>query len=296
MLRGPGLPHLSKNDPPEPKAVIGITYHSFSLKLGKLLCPEDGNSKSIDYRGILDTLHNSTRLREWHAISCPLGEAFCINNRANLKCKFRVVVSSSAVYIVSVGTGGYEPAEDQDFDGRDKEWLRIYNGNHKVVEGLDAEALFNGIKHVQKLFESDMDNVSLGLLDDELFEPISNLEKSSALDPVLEDTGHSAQINIAAAQEKAQIQEDMTVMLESVILGHIKSLQGRVLTVIDASAADKQQREAIKTLMKKEFRREMDKMGGLAAFSAFKISISAETLRNIKEHAGKFVLQLRDDE
>ncbi len=40
----------------------------------------------------------------------------------------------------------------------------------------------------------------------------------------------------------------------------LKSLQGRVLGIVDASFSDKEQRAAVKTLINKEFRREIDKV------------------------------------
>jgi len=44
-------------------------------------------------------------------------------------------------------------------------------------------------------------------------------------------------------------------------MGRLKSLQGRVLTIVDASPiADKAQRDAVKTLLNKEFRREMNRV------------------------------------
>lgn len=45
-------------------------------------------------------------------------------------------------------------------------------------------------------------------------------------------------------------------------VSRLKSLQGRVLTIIDGAFFDKTQREAVKTLINKEFRREMSKTGG----------------------------------
>jgi hypothetical protein len=42
----------------------------------------------------------------------------------------------------------------------------------------------------------------------------------------------------------------------------LQSLQGRVLTIIDACFSDKVQRENVKTLIKKEFRRSIEKVGG----------------------------------
>lgn len=41
----------------------------------------------------------------------------------------------------------------------------------------------------------------------------------------------------------------------------LKSLQGRILTIMDASIGDKEQRAAVKTLINKEFRREITKAG-----------------------------------
>ena len=46
-------------------------------------------------------------------------------------------------------------------------------------------------------------------------------------------------------------------------LQFLKSVEGRVLTIMEAAIPDKEQRNAIKTLIKKEFRREMSKAGRL---------------------------------
>jgi hypothetical protein len=43
---------------------------------------------------------------------------------------------------------------------------------------------------------------------------------------------------------------------------NLKSLQGRILTIVDGSFSDKTQREAVKSLINKEFRREISKVGG----------------------------------
>jgi hypothetical protein len=48
---------------------------------------------------------------------------------------------------------------------------------------------------------------------------------------------------------------------EAWLMARLKSLQGRVLTILDASPiADKAQRDAVKTLLNKEFRREMNRV------------------------------------
>ena len=46
------------------------------------------------------------------------------------------------------------------------------------------------------------------------------------------------------------------------LVGRLKSLQGRILTIMDAAFADPAQREAIKTLINKEFRRDIGKVMG----------------------------------
>jgi len=50
--------------------------------------------------------------------------------------------------------------------------------------------------------------------------------------------------------------------LSGPVIVALKSLQGRILGIVDASFSDKEQRAAVKTLINKEFRREMDKFGG----------------------------------
>ena len=66
-----------------------------------------------------------------------------------------------------------------------------------------------------------------------------------------------------AASEKAVPPESGKGMVsESFVTGRFKSLQGRILTIIDGSFSDKTQREAVKTLVNKEFRREISKVGG----------------------------------
>jgi hypothetical protein len=45
-------------------------------------------------------------------------------------------------------------------------------------------------------------------------------------------------------------------------VARFKSLQGRILTIMDGSFSDKTQRDAVKSLINKEFRREISKVGG----------------------------------
>jgi len=61
--------------------------------------------------------------------------------------------------------------------------------------------------------------------------------------------------------EAAKPQSGRDGASEAWLMGRLKSLQGRVLTILDASPiADKAQRDAVKSLLNKEFRREMNKV------------------------------------
>ena len=64
------------------------------------------------------------------------------------------------------------------------------------------------------------------------------------------------------AEKPKAAQEELA---QSALIGRsaaqrLKSLQGRVLTIMDGAFADKTQREAVKTLINKEFRRELNKI------------------------------------
>jgi hypothetical protein len=74
------------------------------------------------------------------------------------------------------------------------------------------------------------------------------------------------------AKQAALVQDSLTVPKKDVapgrdnaseawLMARLKSLQGRVLTILDASPiADKAQRDAVKSLLNKEFRREMNRV------------------------------------
>lgn len=55
-------------------------------------------------------------------------------------------------------------------------------------------------------------------------------------------------------------QLEKAVVAAAPALPRLKSLQGRILNIVEAAIADKTQREAVKTLVNKEFRREMNKI------------------------------------
>jgi hypothetical protein len=61
--------------------------------------------------------------------------------------------------------------------------------------------------------------------------------------------------------EIVKSQSGKGMISESYATKRVKSLQGRVLTIVDACFSDKTQRENVKTLINKEFRREIGKLG-----------------------------------
>jgi transketolase len=87
---------------------------------------------------------------------------------------------------------------------------------------------------------------------------------------------HVEKVNKNASAEAVQVKEEykpqkskasQDELAKSALIGRsalsrLKSLQGRVLTIMDAAIADKAQRDAVKTLINKEFRRDITKING----------------------------------
>lgn len=237
---------------PDPIASTGISYDNFSSILDKLVRPEEDGDRpnSVErFKYVMDKLYGAIRLRQWKHMATD----------ASHPSSFEIWNSSRTVR-VTVTAERVEIAQG----------MATVGGTHKyrVVNGLDANNLFNSIQHAQGIIRTSL-SAPEDETDEEYFEP-GNFDASSALDSVFSDMGQSADMNKAAAQETVQVQQEYEKddpkkcapsMYENEILRHVKSLQGRILTIIDASLSDKQQREAVKTLANKEFRREMEKIG-----------------------------------
>jgi hypothetical protein len=85
---------------------------------------------------------------------------------------------------------------------------------------------------------------------------------------------HTSKINKSAAVEGSQLKKEFPADIEerykdnpvqdypktanTAVVSRLKSLQGRLLNIVEASFTDKEQRAAVKTLVNKEFRREMN--------------------------------------
>jgi hypothetical protein len=270
-------PSIHSTRHPEVKATTGITYDNFSKILEKLVRPADGDKPETyeRFNYVMNQLHSAVRLRQWECEPKESPVAFQIWNQKKSVC---VIVTEKFVDILS-----------------DFQTPTLPTHSYRVAEGLDAESFFHKIKHAQEQIYNTLANIGAALpsnapvwqrkgVEDpdeeaDFFEPITSLEQGEALDPVLdtpqnldavfEINGQSAKVNKIAAQEAQDIQDEYLDKAdpkkdvridEARAHKHIKSLQGRVLTIVDATLADKQQREAVKQLMNKEFRREMKKI------------------------------------
>jgi hypothetical protein len=88
----------------------------------------------------------------------------------------------------------------------------------------------------------------------------------------------SEKVNKIAASEAVQVkgeykdnpEKSYPSTANTAVVSRLKSLQGRLLNIVEASFTDKEQRAAVKTLVNKEFRREMNNFnrGSWNGFSA----------------------------
>jgi len=270
-----GIPQaISPIDALAAKAITGITYDNFSVFMDKLVRPEDGPEPfgTVERnKYVMDMLYSAVRLREWKFSLSIVEPGFEIWDKQG---SLRFLVTQKKI---EFATG---------MSLRDPHGIRKY----KITEGLAAANLFNNIKHARELIHMALNNSDASLPDDEFFKPsLSKEEQAAQLDAVLGDEGSfvDAQTAVVQAQtetvpyesafrsissdpaakafvgltpEKADIKQCAPTMHEKQVLNHFKSLQGRILTIVDAILSDKQQREAVKTLVNKEFRRELDRV------------------------------------
>jgi hypothetical protein len=255
----------------EIKASPGITYDNFSQSLDNLMSKVGEVAGPSWPKQMMDALYTTVRLSQWKPSLSVSEPAFELWNKEQ---SIRVMVTLKKVEV----TTGLSMKE-----GRG---IRRY----RAADGLTASNLFASIKHAQELIRTVMNNADASLPDEEFFEPTSPAEAAEALDAVLngEDDAQTAMIQaqtetistapvwrqesyesipskpgtekaFVGVPEKADIKQCRPTMDREQLLKHLKSLQGRVLTIVDAALGDKAQREAVKTLVNKEFRREIDK-------------------------------------
>lgn len=236
-----GSPRSSRRSDltPEIKTGTGITYAQFSVTLGKLAYTGD-NFTAARRREFKELLFSSVRLREW--ISNDTGKPKSHYQIFNIEKNVRVEVTADAVYLTR-----YTPNP----------------ATNVLAEGIDATALLLTLTHGNAVLDSLL---PVDQSPDEEFFRDSATPEGAILDSVFDEEGtQSSKKNKLASEEESYVdkcepKQMARTMMEPELQRHVKSLQGRILTIADASISDKQQREAVKTLMNKEFRREMEKI------------------------------------
>ena len=237
------------------KASTGLTYENFSKILDSASRLDKLTNEQFKY--VMDTLYNSIRLSQWRAttVNLPAEPAYEIWNSMG---SVRVVASKTTTELTATVANP------------------LTSKTVQVGSGRVSMALFRSLEHAQNIIHGTLDRpAEADAADEEFFQPseeqVKAREQLQQLDEMLSDgNGYSAKINEASEVEAVEIKEaypekfepklSQPTMSQERIIGRLKSLQGRILTIADATFADKAQREAAKTLINKEFRRDIEQI------------------------------------
>jgi hypothetical protein len=194
-----------------------------------------------------------------------------------------------------------QPVEPKPFTETEQEEFFDTRGDADYQSGAELDAALEET-HADPMIEEDAQLIEEVVADTE--DPLGKIDRLIAADGAsgqiavddevpyaiqnqLHDAkikNHVGKINKSAASEAEDIKEEykdrapqkskasQEELAQSALIGRsalsrLKSLQGRVLNIVEASFSDKQQREAVKTLVNKEFRREMNKLNELRGVS-----------------------------
>lgn len=243
---------------PKPKASTGITYqHVCELAEASIdgnIKPSLGtnvvyNSQLKRVKALMDALYGAVRLEAWTntTVNTPAVQAFSLP------------VSTVSIVVT-------------DFT------VELWKGMRRfpIADKLEASALFKALEQAQAIITPL--GCNLEIPDEEFFTPP---DPGQAVDDILRESdeeaeGVQAHFNKMASAEAEEVSEkydpakapkkaapDDSMVMAALGRGsasRLKSLQGRVLGIMDAAFADKDQRQAVKTLINKEFRRDLDRL------------------------------------
>jgi hypothetical protein len=155
-------------------------------------------------------------------------------------------------------------------DGFDPKSEVIVNGEHQPIipiQQVPAEGLMRMVTSgdVHSPYLGDGDDLFAGedivVSDLEIAEALAStpspIEKKEEENMKVEEAPPTAQFGFvpqALAEQKAQVTKTAAAIT------NLKSVEGRILTLMEVAFPDHTQRDAIKSLIKKEFRREMNKV------------------------------------
>lgn len=251
---------------PDPlvKTSVGMSYSALSDTLLSSLAEAQSQMKGFRFSKLVDALYLSPRLVHWHPVEGGF-RLWSINDSAF------VTVMADKIYL----TKG----------------IRVW----AVAHGLTASTLHDSIAKAQVILTSvapaspmsedeqaeyfspdpqaTFEDIDAALMErdqngalDQFFDP--ELVESAVQRKVGGDL-HTSRTNRKAASDALQTKQEYKDkdpvaecprMDSSLVVARMKSLQGRILNIMEASLADKTQREAVKILINKEFRHEMSRV------------------------------------
>lgn len=279
------------------KTSVGITYSVLSDTLVKAVqqAQQDGRMEISTQKDVLDALYFAPRLVHWHPVGGSF-RLFAINDSVFVTVSTDCIYITKGIRVYDI-VNGLTAATLHDSISKAQKIVTAVNPP-SMTEEEQAEffAPDPNASHV------DIDSALADPIDDDSGRDATLMDEALEIEePVLEDTSEKQYVGkttTAATQEAAQIKQEysgvrcgychkvnehaykgscpqcpkkskaaqLEVGVAAAIgrgsVSRLKSLQGRVLNIVEASFSDKQQREAVKTLINKEFRREMNLIQG----------------------------------
>lgn len=280
------------------KTSVGITYTVLSDTLVKAVqqAQQDGRMEVSTQKDILDALYFAPRLVHWHPVDGGF-RLFAINDSVFVTVTAERIYITKGIRVYDIVSGLTAATLHDSISKAQKIVAAVNPPSMTDEEQAEFFAPDPNASHVDidSALADPIDDESGR--DATLMEEALEIEE-----PVLEDTSEKQYVGkttTAATQEAAQIKQEFSggelgycqnhniyhtskgscpkcpkkskaAQLEVGVaaaigrgsVSRLKSLQGRVLNIVEASFSDKQQREAVKTLINKEFRREMNLIQG----------------------------------
>lgn len=249
-----GVKRVIKDEIPKPKASTGITYQHL-CELVEAAIDGDArpslgqnatyNSQLKRIKTLMDALYSGVRLEAWTSTT--------VNTPA-------VAAYSLPITTVSVVVTDFT--------------IELWKGLRRfpIADRMEASTLFKALEQGQGIVTPLGSN--LAIPDEDFFTDPDPEADAAIVDSILQDREYIVEEEIRLEDSKEpqkydpskELKKARPTMEEAGVVGHLKSIQGRVLTIMDASIADKEQRAALKTLINKEFRRQMEKVGRFYLF------------------------------
>lgn len=256
---------------------------SLSVEVSKLAPKLSGNLrvnlKKQAVNNLVATLFNTVRMAEWEFLDPDSAYRFPLNKKLALWLTPTSVEVRKGIRVFPIGKG--------------KDAERLFN-NIRHAQAVIAKAVAEQNQRVSAFCEAfdidaelaasectvsaDQTRVDIDIDSTPVIDPAETSLESETAAALLAAVGDKEELSGIADAEIAvknlQINIEEEDLFTEALRGQseflrntrtysftdaLKSLQGRILGIVDASFSDKEQRSAVKTLINKEFRREIDK-------------------------------------